>query len=289
MVGVVVALPKMARARSSTRRSWRQSTNSVGGSKRDRRSTRTGSSRSSTCRSQARRDLAGARAGSSNTNASTIASLLAHRSFRGILLAPDGRATFVVAPFAVMTADLRLPLLDDLAVRAAELATTLGDGAEYTSSACRSCGDYARVALRDIVLLVPVTLLVIALLLGVAFRRLYAVINPLAGVGLATICTLGLIQALGLPFDMVNSVSGVVILVVGVAEGAHIVARHRERSPPRTRRHGSVSPHRSHVARWVDDPRVLRHVRDHRGRLCIARDRPAPGDRRLRPGARGKA
>jgi len=70
--------------------------------------------------------------------------------------------------------------------------------------------------------------LIIALLLGVAFRRPYAIIGPLAGVGLATIWTLGLIQALGLPFDMVNSVAGVVILVVGVAEGAHIVARHRE-------------------------------------------------------------
>lgn len=161
--------------------------------------------------------------------AATIQSLLAHRSFRGSLLAADGRATFVVAPFAVSASDLRLPLLDALEVRAAELAATLGGGAEtHLVGVPLVQATYARVALRDIVLLVPVTILVIALLLGIAFRRLYAVVGPLTGVGLATICTLGLIQALGLPFDMVNSVSGVVILVVGVAEGAHIVARHRE-------------------------------------------------------------
>ncbi len=154
---------------------------------------------------------------------------MAHRSFRGTLLSADGRATIVVAPFAVSASDLRLPLLDDLEVRAAELANALGGGAEaHLVGVPLVQATYARVALRDIVLLVPVTILVIGLLLAIAFRRFYAVIGPLTGVGLATICTLGLIQALGLPFDMVNSVSGVVILVVGVAEGAHIVARHRE-------------------------------------------------------------
>jgi len=159
----------------------------------------------------------------------TIQSLLAHRSFQGILLASDSRATFVAAPFGVSASDLRLPLLDDLTVRAEALETRLGGGAEvHLVGVPLVQATYARVALRDIVLLVPVTILVIALLLGLAFRRSYAVVGPLTGVGLATICTLGLIQALGLPFDMVNSVAGVVILVVGVAEGAHIVARHRE-------------------------------------------------------------
>lgn len=157
-------------------------------------------------------------------NAGTQRSLLAHRSF-GELLSADAKSTLVVAPFAVHAPDLRAPLLDDLAIE----VTRMGAGIEtHLVGVPLVQMTYARVALRDIVLLVPVTIVVIALLLGIAFRRRYAVVGPLAGVGLATVWTLGLIQALGLPFDMVNSVSGVVILVVGVAEGAHIVARHRE-------------------------------------------------------------
>lgn len=157
----------------------------------------------------------------------TIRSLLAHRSYRGLLLAEDARATLVVAPFAVSASDQRKALLDDLARELARLdfgapASTHLVGVPLVQVT------YASIALRDVVLLVPLTILIIAILLGVAFRRPYAIIGPLAGVGLATIWTLGLIQALGLPFDMVNSVAGVVILVVGVAEGAHIVARHRE-------------------------------------------------------------
>ncbi len=159
-------------------------------------------------------------------NAGTRASLAAHRSF-GELLSADGKATLLVAPFAVSAPDLRAPLIDALQDEATRLASALGVETHLVGVPLVQM-TYARVALRDIVVLVPVTIVVIALLLGIAFRRRYAVVGPLAGVGLATVWTLGLIQALGLPFDMVNSVSGVVILVVGVAEGAHIVARHRE-------------------------------------------------------------
>ncbi len=159
-------------------------------------------------------------------NAGTRASLTAHRSF-GELLSADAKATLLVAPFALHAPDLRAPLIDALQVEVARLAGELGVETHLVGVPLVQM-TYARVALRDIVLLVPVTIVVIALLLGIAFRRRYAVVGPLAGVGLATVWTLGLIQALGLPFDMVNSVSGVVILVVGVAEGAHIVARHRE-------------------------------------------------------------
>lgn len=156
----------------------------------------------------------------------TARELAAHRSFRA-LLSRDLSATLIVAPFAVLAPDQRRPLLDALAPEVAELGARIGAEARLVGVPLVQA-TYAEVALRDIVVLVPVTIAVIALLLGLAFRRVYAVVGPLAGVGLATVWTLGLIQALGLPFDMVNSVAGVVILVVGVAEGAHIVARHRE-------------------------------------------------------------
>jgi predicted RND superfamily exporter protein len=157
------------------------------------------------------------------------ASLLAHRSYRGTLLSADAKATLVVAPFRATAPDLRKVLLDDLAGPLAALHAALPPGSEvHPVGVPLVQATYASLALRDIVLLVPLTILVIGFFLGLAFRRVYAVVGPLSGVGIATIWTLGLIQALGLPFDIVNSVAGVVILVVGVAEGAHIVARHRE-------------------------------------------------------------
>ncbi len=152
-----------------------------------------------------------------------------HRSYRGLLLSPDLRSTLVIAPFATSAPERRHAMLDDLEHALAALRAALPGGSEvFPVGIPLVQATYTRTVLRDILILVPLTLLVIAILLGVAFRRAYAVVGPLTGVGLSTIWTLGLIQLLGLPFDMVNSVSGVVILVVGVASGAHIVSRHRE-------------------------------------------------------------
>lgn len=159
----------------------------------------------------------------------TARALASHHSFRDLLIAADLRATLVVAPFATLSPSARHAMLDELATTLSALTQRLPSG-----SALMPVGvplvqaSYTRTVLRDILVLVPLTLLIIAILLGFTYRRAHAVIGPLTGVGLGTIWTLGLIQHLGLPFDMVNSVTGVVILVVGVASGAHIVSRHRE-------------------------------------------------------------
>lgn len=159
----------------------------------------------------------------------TVRELATHSSFRNLLLADDLSATLIVAPFSTLAPDRRHAMLDDLQQTLDNAIAKLPSG-----SALMPVGvplvqaSYTRTVLRDILLLVPLTLLIIALLLGFAYRRVYAIVGPLTGVGLATIWTLGLIQHLGLPFDMVNSVTGVVILIVGVASGAHIVSRHRE-------------------------------------------------------------
>lgn len=186
------------------------------------------------------------------------ASLLAHRSFRGTLLSADGKATLVVAPFRATAPDLRKVLLDDLAAPLATLLAALPPGSEvHPVGVPLVQATYASLALRDIVLLVPLTIVVIGFFLGLAFRRVYAVVGPLTGVGIATIWTLGLIQALGLPFDIVNSVAGVVILVVGVAEGAHIVARHREETARLTRARRATSQGLSTQASAASSPAPL--------------------------------
>jgi len=157
--------------------------------------------------------------------------LLAHRLYRGALVSEDGRATFLVGPLAPLAAspDRRRGVIDAWSARLELARPNLPAGAEVLATGIPLVQEtYAELALRDIILLVPLTIVVIAALLTLAFRRAYAVLGPLCAVGLATTWTLGLIQATGTAFNIVNCVSGAVLLVVGVADGAHIVARHRE-------------------------------------------------------------
>ncbi|MFO0746824.1 MAG: MMPL family transporter [Myxococcota bacterium] len=157
--------------------------------------------------------------------------LAAHRLYRGSLVSSDGRATLVVGPLAksARAPDQRAPLINAWNERVAAALPLLPEGTElYPTGIPLVQETYGALALRDIILLVPLTVIVIAALLTLAFRRAYAVLGPLCAVGLATIWTLAMIQALGTPFNIVNSISGAVLLVVGVADGAHIVARHRE-------------------------------------------------------------
>lgn len=170
--------------------------------------------------------------------------LSTHTSYRDLLLAHDLHAALVVAPFATTAPDARNAMLAGLDAALAPLATRLPDGGELLPVGVPLVqATYTRTALHDIVVLVPLTLVIIAALLGLAFRRAYAVFGPLTGVGVSTLWTLGLIQHLGLPFDMVNSVAGVVTLVVGVAAGAHVVSRHREELA-RLSAGGDPTPHR---------------------------------------------
>lgn len=157
--------------------------------------------------------------------------LVAHRLYRGALVSADGRAALTVGPLAttVRAADQRRPLIDAWQAAVDAAHARLPAGSELLATGIPLVQEtYADLALRDIVLLVPLTIVVIGLLLALGFRRVYAVLGPLTAVGLATLWTLGLIQAVGTPFNIVNSISGAVLLVVGVADGAHIVARHRE-------------------------------------------------------------
>jgi len=158
-------------------------------------------------------------------------SLGSQRLYRGALLSADGRATMVIGRLAraAASSDQRAPLLAAWSARLDLARSLLPSGSEvYATGIPLVQATYGSLALRDIVLLVPLTVIVIAGLLTLAFRRAYAVLGPLCAVGLATTWTLGLIQATGTPFNIVNCVSGAVLLVVGVADGAHIVARHRD-------------------------------------------------------------
>jgi predicted RND superfamily exporter protein len=76
----------------------------------------------------------------------------------------------------------------------------------------------------DMVRFSLLSILVIALLLGVVFRRVIAVALPLVVVVLAVVATLGLMAALGRPLNFVSQIVPSFILAVGVGFAVHLLA-----------------------------------------------------------------
>lgn len=170
------------------------------------------------------------------------ATLAAARSYAGTLVSADLRATLVVAPLAetALAPDRRAPLIAALQAEAEALAQALPGTQVHLVGLPLIQSTYASLVAHDLVRIVPLTILLIGLALAVAFRRAVAVVAPLIGVGLATLATLGLIQATGTAFNIVNAISGVVIMVVGVAAGIHIVARYHEELAAGAERHEAI-------------------------------------------------
>ncbi|MCA9501827.1 MAG: MMPL family transporter [Myxococcales bacterium] len=77
---------------------------------------------------------------------------------------------------------------------------------------------------RDFRLLMPVTLLLMAVVLGVLFRRVGGVVLPLLVVLLSLVATLGTMVLLEIPGSTVVQILPVFLLTVGVCDAVHILA-----------------------------------------------------------------
>lgn len=101
-------------------------------------------------------------------------------------------------------------------------------------------GDYLR---RDMSIFVPGTILVMALSLYYAHRRVAAMLLPLLTVGVACIWMLGIVGTLGGSISIASSVVPSLILAVGCAEVIHVLGQYGAEPP--------------------DDPRRLEHTLRH--------------------------
>lgn len=81
---------------------------------------------------------------------------------------------------------------------------------------------------KDMALLVPIVVLLIALILLIMFRRISGVILPLLTVLLSTIWTLGLMALLKVPLSMIATIIPVLMIAVGSAYGIHIITHYYE-------------------------------------------------------------
>ena len=83
---------------------------------------------------------------------------------------------------------------------------------------------------RDMLLFVPVTVLVIAIILWVTFRSALGVLLPLTTVGLAVVWTVGFVGLIGRSITIVASAVPSLLLAVGVAYSLHVVAQYYQES-----------------------------------------------------------
>ncbi|MCR9095136.1 MAG: efflux RND transporter permease subunit [bacterium] len=77
---------------------------------------------------------------------------------------------------------------------------------------------------RDMVVFSALSIAVIALLLGVVFRRVLAILMPLSLVVLAVVATVGALAVVGRPLTFVSQIIPSFILAVGVGFSVHVLA-----------------------------------------------------------------
>ncbi len=88
--------------------------------------------------------------------------------------------------------------------------------------------EYALMLPRDLVRNSAMSVVLISIFLWILFRNLSAVVVPNVAVGSALLWTLAAMVITGHPVDLVNSVITSLVLVIGVSESVHLIARYRE-------------------------------------------------------------
>ena len=80
----------------------------------------------------------------------------------------------------------------------------------------------------DQLLLVPLTLVVCMLLLGITLRWLPGVLLPIAAVGITALITVGGMAVAGEPFNVLNNIIPTLLIIIGISDSIHLIARYRE-------------------------------------------------------------
>ncbi|MCL1947603.1 MAG: MMPL family transporter [Chitinivibrionia bacterium] len=81
---------------------------------------------------------------------------------------------------------------------------------------------------RDLVVLLPISLLIAAALLFWMFRSVRCVVAPLLLVGIAIVWTFGIMALVKIPLNVLTSIIPLIILPVGLAGSLHIIKSYRQ-------------------------------------------------------------
>jgi len=101
--------------------------------------------------------------------------------------------------------------------------------------------------LRDLRVLVPVSLAVLALVLWVSFGTRRSVVLPLGVVAVAIVWTYGTIAFLDRPLSILTTMLGPMLISVGSVYGVHVVGRYEEEAATATSPHAAALATLEHV------------------------------------------
>jgi hypothetical protein len=155
--------------------------------------------------------------------------LLQHQIYRRRVVSVDGRAAMLTARYrnGYSTEELRLPLTEYVQDHEVQWGKDLPKGASVSLTGIPIIEHmYAVLSLREVMVFLPITMLIIVAMLWLLFRWAWAMIVPLVVVIMAVIWIMGFMQFMGEPLNMLNNVTSTVILVVGIADAIHYVARY---------------------------------------------------------------
>ena len=146
----------------------------------------------------------------------------------GQLVSRSGDTAVVVARFeeGFEGEMLRRPAIDEVDAIVQELVSE--------PFQCHAIGlpqvqrEYALILPRDLMRNSALAVVLISIFLWVLFRNFSAIVVPNIAVGMALVWTLAAMVLAGQPVDMVNSVITSLVLVIGVSEAVHLIARYRE-------------------------------------------------------------
>lgn len=80
----------------------------------------------------------------------------------------------------------------------------------------------------DQLMLVPLTLLVSMIFLGLTLRWSWGVVLPIGAVALTAVMVVGTMGLVGEPMNVLNNIIPTLLIIIGISDSIHLVARYRE-------------------------------------------------------------
>lgn len=162
--------------------------------------------------------------------AALLAQAKDHPLLQNTLVAPSGAVASVVLKVAddiYKISDVR-PVIDALH------AVMQARAEQHPGARLHLLGPHAYrttvvgVMIREELRFAPLTAILLALVLGLLFRSVQAVLIPLLSVGLGALWTLALMALTGEPVNIINTITATLILVIGVADAIHMMERYSQ-------------------------------------------------------------
>ncbi|OGD76751.1 MAG: hypothetical protein A2Y64_00360, partial [Candidatus Coatesbacteria bacterium RBG_13_66_14] len=153
--------------------------------------------------------------------------ILGKEMYTGIFVSPSGKIAVVLVRLTGNGDVDRVALGQELR-RTAEEVFAWSDVKLYYAGLPFQIYYMDQIVLDDMGLLTPVVFGLVALVLGLFYRRLAGVFLPLAGVGFAVVWSLGLMGLTGTPISLMTGVLPVVLVAVGSAYAIHVVSRYMD-------------------------------------------------------------